>query len=290
MSARHVSRSVVLQTLFILDSSEWLNEPRQALGEQLRETSGSDVPYAEQLLNTVLAKRVEVDELITKAAPQWPLEKIATTDRNILRIGLCELLFSETLGVPPKVAINEAIELAKEYGGESSSKFVNGVLGTIYKELGEPRKDEGSKHKSKPLRRETLAGAVVYAKQEDGIYLAFVHDVFGHWTLSKGRIEEGEDPEAGAVREIKEEMGLDINIKEELGDNEYIANDPNSGPTSKRVVYYLAEAPFSEIVRGPSKGLDDARWFKLQDVVNLNIYEDILPIVTSAVSRLAHIV
>lgn len=90
-----------------------------------------------------VAERVgEIDALITRMAPDWPLESITTVDRNILRIGIFELKFSDAPDVPPKVAINEAIELAKTFGGASSGKFINGILGAIYKDMGEPRRDE----------------------------------------------------------------------------------------------------------------------------------------------------
>ena len=84
----------------------------------------------------------KLDKIIEKSAPEWPLDQITIVDRNVLRIGLYELLFADRKEVPPKVAINEAIELAKSFGGESSSKFINGVLGTVYREIGEPGKDE----------------------------------------------------------------------------------------------------------------------------------------------------
>ncbi len=288
MSARHISRAVVLQTLFGIDSDGWdTTKVGQFIGDNEEILGGGDGYYTKQLIDVVLAKKSEIDEVLTTAAPEWPLEKIATMDRNILRIGLAELLFNDSLGVPPKVAINESIELAKEYGGESSSRFVNGVLGSVYKEIGEPRKEEGAKHKDKPAIIEHLAGAVVYTYDGDDIYLALVHDIFGHWTLSKGKIESPETSEQCAIREIKEEMDLDIKIIEEIGNNEYIANDPEEGRKSKQVKYYLAQSEFSEIKLGSSNGLDDARWFKLQDVVSLNIYQDILHIVTTAVTKLA---
>jgi ADP-ribose pyrophosphatase YjhB (NUDIX family) len=110
-----------------------------------------------------------------------------------------------------------------------------------------------------------------------------VHDVFGHWTLSKGKLEGEEDVKAGTMREIKEEMGIDIVIKADLGQNEYIANDPEIGKIRKQVHYFLGEAPFGELTRGPSGGLDDAKWFKLADILELNFYNDILPLVTKAV-------
>ncbi|MDZ4225853.1 MAG: transcription antitermination factor NusB, partial [Candidatus Andersenbacteria bacterium] len=101
---------------------------------------GTDFLY--DLLFGVEKNLKSIDGLITKSAPDWPLEQITNVDRNVLRIGIYELKFGGSDDVPPKVAINEAIELAKTFGGASSGKFVNGVLGTIYKEMGEPRKNE----------------------------------------------------------------------------------------------------------------------------------------------------
>jgi ADP-ribose pyrophosphatase YjhB (NUDIX family) len=207
---------------------------------------------------------------------------------------LAELLYADRTQVPAKVAINEAIELAKTFGSNSSGRFVNGVLGAVYIELGEPGKNEGGARKkaaAKPTKMPTehLAGAVVYAKHNGDTYLAFVHDIFGHWTISKGRVEEGEDIRVGAVREIKEEMGLDIKVVQELGVNEYVANDSkvDGGKKRKRVTYFLAEAPFAELKLGPSGGLDDAQWFPLSAVGDLNFYDDTLKIIIPAINALA---
>lgn len=252
-----------------------------------------DFSFMENLMKNVVDKRKDLDVIIEKAAPDWPIDKISIIDRNILRIGLYELLFSDRKEVPPKVAINEAIELAKTFGGDTSGKFVNGVLGAVYKEMGEPGKEETSKRKRHPdipddqAPIQNLAGAVVYAKDGEDIYLALVHDVFGHWTLSKGKIEEGEEIETGAVREIKEEIGVDIKIKEKLGENTYIAFDPEIGKKRKHVTYFLAEAKFKDLkLEEDNGGLDDARWFKLADILDLNFYNDILPIVTKAINIL----
>lgn len=88
-----------------------------------------------QLVTGVIQYLKEINSIIEKAAPQWPINQINIVDRNILRIGLYELLFGDKEAVPPKVAINEAIELAKGFGGESSGRFINGVLGTVFKEI-----------------------------------------------------------------------------------------------------------------------------------------------------------
>lgn len=293
MANRHLSRSIVLQSLF-----EWdLNglEKKAVLDVLDRNISEfapnkTDRPFMEKLLDGVMSKQSELDMVIEKAAPEWPIDRISPVDRNILRLGLYELLFADRKEVPAKVAINEAIELAKQFGGDNSSRFVNGVLGAVYKEIGEPGKDEQGKRKKNvpfdqmPIQR--LAGAVVYAEHEGQIYLALVHDIFGHWTLSKGKIEEEETVEDGAVREIKEEMGLDIKIEDELGNNEYVASHPELGKVRKQVHYYLAASPYAEIELEQKGGLDDARWFKVADILELNFYEDILPIVTKAVTML----
>ena len=91
--------------------------------------------FINDLAHGVLKHQAQIDEIIVKSAPEWPLAQITIVDRNVLRIGIYELLFGDKQQVPPKVAINEAIELAKGYGGESSGRFVNGVLGTIFREI-----------------------------------------------------------------------------------------------------------------------------------------------------------
>jgi len=94
-----------------------------------------DPTFTWQLVTGVVQHLQEIDKIIEKAAPEWPLSQISVVDRNVLRIGLFELLYGNKEAVPPKVAINEAIELAKSFGGESSGRFINGVLGTVYKEI-----------------------------------------------------------------------------------------------------------------------------------------------------------
>jgi len=96
-----------------------------------------DENFIWQLVTGVVEHLKEINEIISKAAPQWPLSQISIIDRNVLRIGIYELLYEDKAAVPPKVAINEAIELAKAFGGENSGKFINGVLGTVYKEIEE---------------------------------------------------------------------------------------------------------------------------------------------------------
>lgn len=304
MANRHLSRSIVLQTLFEWDfavSNNKIEKTQEEYKEILKRNLVEFAPgleddaFVSSLFFDVLKKQKILDEIIEKAAPEWPVNKISLVDRNVLRIGLTELLFGDRKNVPPKVAINEAIELAKTFGGENSGKFVNGVLGAVYKELGEPGKDEVSKKKKenkeevdiKDLPIEHLGGALVYSEKDGKTYFALVHDVFGYWTFSKGRIEEGENVKEGTIREIKEEIGLDISILEKLGENEYVASHPEKGKTLKKVSYFLAFSPYQELLLESSGGLDGARWFSLKELPELRIYNDIVPLIGKAIEILA---
>lgn len=294
MANRHLARSIVLQTLYEWDFRRCQEkEASDILQRNIKEFAAglTDSAFLKELLSSILAKRIDLDTIIAKAAPDWPLEKIATVDRNVLRLGLYELLFADKNEVPAKVAINEAIELAKTFGGERSGKFVNGVLGSVYKEMGEPGKEAAPRRKKQEVPYEKmliqkLVGAVVYAREIKEVYLALVHDIFGHWTLSKGKLLQDEDERKGVVRKIKEEIGAEIEIKDELGRNEYIASDPEHGKIRKQVSYFLGEAKFLPLTLEKTGGLDDAKWFKLKDILDLNFYEDIMPIVTKAINLL----
>lgn len=297
MANRHLSRSIAMQSLF-----EWdfhggdkanvrniVNRNRQEFAPGIEDSC-----FADDLVSGVIAKQKKLDEIIEKAAPDWPLDKIALVDRNVLRVGLYELLFADRQEVPARVAINEAIEMAKTFGGENSGRFVNGVLGTIYKELGEPGKDEIPLKKKRvkdiPYEQmpiEKLGGAVVYTREGGQLELAFVHDMFGYWTLSKGRIENAEDSRAATVREIKEEISLDIKIVEDLTTNEYIASHPEKGKLRKQVHYYLAEAKDKNALHlTKQEGLNNAGWFPLAEIPDLKMYDDVVPIVTKAIKLL----
>ena len=149
MANRHLSRSIAMQGLYEWDflnsmafdksASELSVEEKKAALDKITRSNIKELePGAEnenftlELIGGVYKNMEEIDEIIKKAAPEWPLEQIAIIDRNVLRIGIYEMMFGDRKKVPPKVAINEAIELAKTFGGESSGKFVNGVLGMLY--------------------------------------------------------------------------------------------------------------------------------------------------------------
>ncbi len=144
MATRHLSRSIVLQSLYEWDFYNRKIDLAKIIERNLQEFGpGIDEPeFVWRIANGVIKNFDHLNKIIEKAAPEWPIAQISAIDRNVLRIGLYELLYSDQNEVPSKVAINEAIELAKNYGGPNSGKFINGVMGTVYKELN--NKNEGN--------------------------------------------------------------------------------------------------------------------------------------------------
>lgn len=153
-SNRHLGRIVAMQTLYEHDFRGG-NDAELDLGTILNRnldefrSSIDDVTFVEDLVDGVDSSQAKIDAIIGPAAPEWPVEQIAKIDKIILRIGVYELMIKRD--VPPKVAINEAVELAKTFGGENSSKFINGVLGTIYRnsDFYEPEEEQEAKPASK---------------------------------------------------------------------------------------------------------------------------------------------
>lgn len=139
MASRHLARSIVLQSLFEWDFYEKSHDLDAIIERNLEYFSGGfDEQDFTKALASGIAKNIEkLDKIIQTSAPERPLNQLSIVDRNVLRIGLYELLYENKDEVPPKVAINESIELAKGFGGPSSGKFVNGVLGTVFKEIEE---------------------------------------------------------------------------------------------------------------------------------------------------------
>lgn len=145
MATRHLQRELAVRTLYQWDFHGKKNELIEVFFKKNLEVGFKELKeydFAKILVLDTIKNHEIIDKIIEKAAPKWPLDQLSLVDRNILRLGINELIFGDAQTVPPKVAINEAIELGKQYGGPSSGKFINGVLGTIYKELGEPRKNE----------------------------------------------------------------------------------------------------------------------------------------------------
>ncbi|CAN5618230.1 transcription antitermination factor NusB [soil metagenome] len=154
-SNRHLGRIIALQTLYEQDFREECNDTSFVLETVLNrniaryDTMVDDQDFITQLVQGVTFKQSELDGVLQPIAPDWPIDQIARMDRIALRMGVYELLYAD--GVPPKVVINEAVELAKEFGGENSSKFINGVLGTVLKQKEEaaaPKSEKANAKKS----------------------------------------------------------------------------------------------------------------------------------------------
>jgi len=158
MISRHLARIISLQSLYEWDFNgaqsrniEEIIENNTAKfidGKNDINKAKEGVKFIVNLVKGVIDKQNKIDPIIEGCAPDWPLDQITTIDRNVLRLGIYELMFVDYKETPPRVAINEAIELAKTFGGENSGRFVNGVLGTVYKELGEPMKKNIKKKKN----------------------------------------------------------------------------------------------------------------------------------------------
>lgn len=159
MANRHLARTMAMQALFEWDFREIKPEIDEIVAH-VKDDFASDFDdegYVARQVNGVIKKVAEIDEALTHFAPEWPIAEMTSTDRNILRLGVYELLFDEA--IPSKVAINEAIELGKAFGGGASGKFVNGVLGAIFKnQLADGKVKEVDKAKNKEVVLETEDG------------------------------------------------------------------------------------------------------------------------------------
>ncbi len=290
MSQRHISRQIALQTMYELDVRGDLSIDRidlkEIINRNIEELSPDhkDKAYLYDLLDMVLTRLSTINDIIIKAAPEWPIEKISYMDRNILRIGLTELLFADREQVPPKVAIDQAIELSKAFGSETSSKFINGVLGAIYKELGEPDKNSIAKKRN---IEEELTGVVLYSVDRGDVYIGLVHDLFKHWTICKSHTDSKSNDIENIKKVINKEFGIDQVLDYAMvKKGQYIANHPEKGKIIKNVTYYLAKVPHLEPVAEIGGGLDDAKWWKLSDIGSLKIYKEIGGLLSTCVANI----
>lgn len=289
MSLRHLARQIVVQSLFTWDFYQQDTRRVDEFFEwniERHEGTIVDVDFPRGCYQGVIKKIDVIDQIIVKAAPQWPIDRIAPVDRNILRLGIYEMLFSENGDVPPRVAINEAIELGKSFGGPNTYKFISGVLGSVYEASDLKQNDTYRKGDEDPSTFPIVKkiGSVIYAEDEQGeIYVGMVHDIFGKWTLSKGGALEGETDREACIRSTKKEVGLDVEVEQEIEQTEYIARHPEMGKIRKQVTYYVCKAEYVPMqLEKENDGLNKAEWFTIGQVEQLETYEDIKPIVFKA--------
>ena len=286
-TSRRDARIVIIQALFENDFHQ--READSASMIQIFNTIARehnpalvDNEYAKKVLTGVASKYSDINAIIEKAAPDWPLDKIGSVDRNILRLGVFELLFGKDLEVPGRVALNEAIEITKMFLGDGARRFVNGVLGSIYTEVKDPAEDA---YVPKKMQHKKSVGGVIFRLDEDGSpWFAFVHDVFGKWTLSKGGLEEEESVEDGLRRVIKDEIGVDIEVIEKIGSNAYKAHPP-TGPVLKEVTYLLARTDDDLLTLKETEGLDQAKWFSFDEAKKLSFYPDLRQIIVDGMTK-----
>ena len=284
MANRHLARTIALQTLFEWDFANGKKDIQETF-DYIRDEFAPDFDdqgFSLELIKNVADNKKELDSIITSFAPEWPIDQITITDRNVLRIGVYELKMSQD--IPPKVAINESIELAKAFGGDSSGKFVNGVLGSIYKEM--IKKGEKQDLGSQGIR-EMSAGGMVYRKDDDGYYFVLILDAYDKWTFPKGHVDKGEKEEEAAIREIKEETGLkNLTIGDYLGDTEVKVHKPNEKPFRKLIKYYLVETSDTEIKIPDTNELQDVKWYTAKEALDILGYDNAKDIFRAGLDKL----
>ncbi|MBT4850213.1 transcription antitermination factor NusB [Candidatus Parcubacteria bacterium] len=284
MANRHLARNIVLQSLFEWDFNNGKRKIKKVVEHNKKEFAPDfdDQDFSLHLAEAVIKKQEEIDKIITQFAPEWPLDQITMTDRNVLRMGIYELKFDPE--IPPKVAINEAIELAKAYGGDSSGKFVNGVLGSIYKEM--VKNGEKQSMSSQGIK-EVSAGGMIYRQEDDGFHFVLVLDAYDKWTFPKGGVEEGEKLEETAVRELQEETGLEnLDPREYLGETTVKVHKPNEKPYRKLIKYFLIETEDTKIIVPKVKELKDVKWFTKQEALDILGYENAKEIFNTGLDKL----
>lgn len=284
MSNRHLARTLTLQTLFQWDFNGQTENVNDILAYNFKEFAidFDDDGFSKELVGGVVKNKKEIDALITKFAPEWPLDQITTSDRNCLRIGIYELKFDKT--IPPKVAINEAIELAKAYGGDSSGKFINGVLGSIFKEMekaGEkPNMDE-------KIKEETSAGGVVYYKNSNEHKIVLILSAHNKWALPKGHKNENENEKDTALREVTEETGLsNLKVLDYLCESQVKIKQPKTITVLKTIKFYLIESVNDKIIVPKIDELKDVQWFSPSEAYKKTDYDNVRKALDKAYSIL----
>jgi len=294
MLTRRESRAVTLQTLFYLDFKNETNyeefykytledffDAKEERGKEVKRVEKDD--YSFNLGKNILKKKDILDEVIKKAAPDWPLEKISFIDKNILRLGIYELLFNKEK-IPVPVAINESIILSQNFNTkEGSDKFIAGVMGSVLEASG-IEEDESRKWVEK--EQKSKFGFMPYFIDEDGgVKVGLVFNIFNKWTLPKGSVKGSFKNEEDAVRDIaKRKLNAEGNLKDNIGGHSYSAGIFNDKRVIKNINYFLFELTNKDEVKISPKleGLNEIKFFDLKELKNVDTYEDILPLFEKA--------
>ena len=287
MPNRHLSRTIAMQTLYEWDFQKNLKvDDIISRNEKFFENEDVDKKYISSVVQGVVNKIKDIDGKIQDAAKQWPLEQIPILDKTLLRLSCFELFYLDE--IPAKVAINEAVELGKSFGSENTSKFINGVLGTLYKikfkDIGKEIEAQWKIlqekiRKSQKVKKQISAGGVVYNRHIDKFLL--IKDSYGRWALPKGKMEQEETPEQTAIREIGEETGLkNTSVVCKLGKIEYYFRLKNQA-IFKTVHNFLLKTT-EEKLTPDAKEIKDAVWLDKNEALKKIAYKNAKKILENA--------
>ena len=292
MSKRHQSREIILRTLYNLDILDnihsyididsvmnILRDDKELSGEEIVD----DVDYSQIILKGVLDRITTIDEIITKAAPEWPINKINIIDRNILRIGIYEILFTKDNGTPPKVAINEAIELAKEYSSDKSSSFVNGVLGTIYKELYNNITED---NKEDFIIKNNII-CIPYCIDKNMTYIGFVEDYHKKWAFAKDIMDDNISLEDNIIKILNNKFAPIINILDFNKITVINSIDNKDHKIKNNDTYYLIRTDKINTTVTDNKNIKSAEWIKTNTINELNKYNELNGILNKIYEKLS---
>lgn len=287
-AGRHEIRIIIIQTLFENDFYDRKPDAKELMVIFNRIAAENkpvaiDNDYAKIVFEGISSKIDDINNIIDQAASNWSIDKLGRLDKNILVLGVYEILFGSEFDVPWRVAINEALEIAKLFLNDTSRKFINGVLGAVCKEVEDTSEEEHIPVK-KIIVKKYVSAVILCVNCFDEPMFAFVHDIFNRWTLSKGSLVTGEELESGLKRVIKEELSIDIQPIEEIGENSYTAHPPE-GPINKEVTYFLATTNDQVLKLSDSEGLTDAKWFNVEEIKKLNFYPDLKQIILDGVQK-----
>ena len=225
MSNRHLARTIALQTLYQWDFN---GKPAEDIVIMLEKNLGQFAPefddnkFSENLVRGIIKNLNEIDKEISGHAPEWPIDQITIIDRNVLRIGIYEMVFDND--IPDKVAINEAIELAKAFGGESSGKFVNGVLGTIFKEIQEKETKDFRKKESLSdfiLARKPKFTSIKTEIQSKKYYQALTQKMLSHIRAAEAHLQNKNHEKAHHNYKSAIDIFKDLHLEPEVRDSVY---------------------------------------------------------------------
>ena len=297
MSRRHQSRELILKTLYNLDVLDDL-KPYTDINyvidtmNKIRVIdsvdSKDDLDYSKKILSAIIDRINTINDILTKAAPEWPLDKINIIDRNILRIGIYEIIFANDEGTPPKVAINEAIELAKEYSGQKSFSFVNGVMGTIYKEIFNNKELEQNQQKENK-KEISFIECVPYSLDKNMLYLGFILDKNKKWCFPKSEEDKNKNIEENILNILNNKFDVIERI------NEYTKLTNKSITLSKRegekikenTTFYLIKMDYKIINSQNTDKSISAKWIKSNEIEKLNKQNDIEDIINKTLEKLS---